>query len=153
MVNEYKAHSSFILKVIITLIGYWTASILAIIIYSMFFKIGINIFLLCLLLPTPVIWFNILIGMGLTYRYMENLTVYDKHKLWCVFVRDLTLTILATILATLTTMELYQIEHPLKPIEFVFIVGLVLIVGFTIITTLIIKYLKIIKNLKKISKN
>jgi len=147
MVNEYKAHSSFILKVVITLIGYWIASILAIIIYSMFFKIETNTFLLCLLLPTPIIWFNILIGMGLTYRCMENLTIYDKHKLWCVFVRDLTLTILATILATLTTMELYQIEHPLKPIEFVFIVGLVLIVGFTI------KYLKIIKNLKKISKN
>jgi len=53
MVNEHKANASFMFKIVITLICYWVASTLAVIIYSMFFKMDSNILLVCLLFPTP----------------------------------------------------------------------------------------------------
>ncbi len=153
MINEHKANASFMFKIVITLIGYWLASTLAIIIYSMFFKISSSVLLVCLLFPTPLIWFSILVSIGLIYKWIENLTDYDKYKLWCVFIRDLTITMLATMLATLTTMELYQIEQPLSFGKFVALVGVFLIAGFIAVALLIGIYLKIIKKLKKIDKN
>jgi len=104
---------------------------------------------------TPLIWFSILVNIGLIYKWIGNLTTYDKYKLWCVFIRDLTITMLATMLATLTTMELYQIEQSLSFGKFVVLVGLFLVAGFIAIALLIGIYLKIIKKLKlkKIDKN
>jgi hypothetical protein len=151
MVKEHKANASLMFKVVITLIGYWIASTLAVIIYSMFFKIDANTLLVCMLFPTPIIWFMLLGCIGLIYKWMESLSTYDKYKLWCVFVRDLIITILATLLATLTTIELYQIEHPLRFSKFILLVGLFLVAGLIIISLLAIAYLKIIRKLKRLN--
>ena len=153
LVNEHKANASFMFKAVITLIGYWVASTWAVVIYSIFHKIDNHTILLYLLFQTPIIWFSIIVSIGLIHRWMENLTTYDKYKIWCVFIRDLTITILATMLGVLTTIVLYQIEQPLNLSKFIAVLFFFLIVGFTAIFILIGFYKKIIKHLKNIHKN
>ena len=136
MVNEHKANASFMFKAVITLIGYWVASTWAVVIYSIFHKIDNNTILVYLLFQTPIIWFSIIVSIGLIHRWMEK-----------------TITILATMLGVLTTIVLYQIEQPLNLGKFIVVMCLFLIVGFTAISILIGFYKKIIKYLKKIDKN
>ena len=150
MVNEHKAHASFVLRIINTFISFWIALILVLIVYSIFFEIDNSLLIAGILIPTPFIWMIILCSIGLALKEMEHLSKYEKYKLWCEFVRDTTITALTTLLGTLSTIIFYQLQKPIALSKFIALIIGFLVSGFLIVALLVYLYCKILRNLKSI---
>jgi hypothetical protein len=151
MVNEHKAHASFVLRIINTFINCGLTLILAIILYAIFFPIDNTLvagYVFCII---PTFSFIIWILFGMFYREISYLSNYNKHKLLCESIRDITITIITNVLLTTGTSILYQLQNPIRIMKFVMLfIGIVifgaLLVG--ILITLYFKRIKILKSLK-----
>ena len=151
MVNEHKAHASFVLRIINTFINCGLTLILAIILYAIFFPIDNTLvagYVFCII---PTFSFIIWILFGMFYREISYLSNYNKHKLLCESIRDITITTITNVLLTTGTSILYQLQNPIRIMKFVMLfIGIVifgaLLVG--ILITLYFKRIKILKSLK-----
>ena len=117
MVNEHKAHASFVLRIINTFINCGLTLILAIILYAIFFPIDNNLvagYVFCII---PTFSFIIWILFGMFYREIIYLSNHNKHKLLCESIRDITITIITNVLLTTGTSILYQLQNPIKITE------------------------------------
>ena len=89
MVNEQKAHASFVLRIINTFINCGLTLILAIILYAIFFPIDNTLvagYVFCII---PTFSFIIWILFGMFYREISYLSNHNKHKLLCESIRDI----------------------------------------------------------------
>jgi hypothetical protein len=81
MINEHKAHASFVLKVINVVIGCGFVLVLAVIIYDMFFHISNDLIIAYELIIVPSFSLLTYVLFGIAYKEITKLTNYDKHKL------------------------------------------------------------------------
>ena len=150
MVNEHKAHASFILRIINTFINCGFTLMLAVVLYALFFYIDNSLvagYIFCII---PIFLFIIWILFGMFFREVSQLSNYEKHKLLCESVRDITITVITNILLTAGTSILYQLQNPLKPSKFVMLFIGIILLGILLVGILITLYFKRIKILKSI---
>jgi hypothetical protein len=119
MINEHKAHASFVLKVINVVIGCGFVLVLAVIIYDMFFHISNDLIIAYELIIVPSFSLLTYVLFGIAYKEITKLTNYDKHKLICEFVRDTTISAISNELTIIGTMTLYQLQNPINPLVFI----------------------------------
>ena len=152
MINEHKAHASFVLKVINVVIGCGFVLVLAVIIYDMFFHISNDLIIAYELIIVPSFSLLTYVLFGIAYKEITKLTNYDKHKLICEFVRDTTISAISNELTIIGTMTLYQLQNPTNPLVFIVSLAILMVYGSFLIGVLIKKYFEIIKTLKSIKK-
>jgi len=152
MINEHKAHASFVLKVINVVIGCGFVLVLAVIIYDMFFHISNDLIIAYELIIVPSFSLLTYVLFGIAYKEITKLTNYDKHKLICEFVRDTTISAISNELTIIGTMTLYQLQNPINPLVFIVSLAILMVYGSFLIGVLIKKYFEIIKTLKSIKK-
>ena len=152
MINEHKAHASFVLRVINVVIGCGFVLVLAVIIYDMFFHISNDLIIAYELIIVPSFSLLTYVLFGIAYKEITKLTNYDKHKLICEFVRDTTISAISNELTIIGTMTLYQLQNPINPLVFIVSLAILMVYGSFLIGVLIKKYFEIIKTLKSIKK-
>lgn len=146
MVNEHKAHASFMFKIINVFVSFGFNLILGILIYDIFFNIDENLVVACILIAMPIIAFLILILTGGVHKELTYLQIYDKYKLMCEFIREITISTITSELATIATMILYQLQNPIKTITFLLLLIAFLAFGLIFTKLLIDAYFITLKS-------